>query len=147
MWENTVGLTTAGQCGYLPGLCTFSKQPGRFCCVARFENPWARTFLHFYDGPFLGWHVVTGRARTRAHILMDDILYQQLQESFVLLWPQRLRRTKNGMRNSGCIPVGKHFSSLFGKNPVWQPPLLSKIPSTAWHSWLWGREQGQGTQM
>lgn len=23
-----------------------------------------------------------------------------------------------------------------------QPPLLSIIPSAAWHSWLWGREPG-----
>lgn len=139
----------AEQCRHLPRLCIFNKQARRFWCAARFENSWARTFLRFCEGTSLGNTLLLAEWGPEHIFLVDYILYHRFLEYFVLLLPKRFHGTQDGMRNSGCISAGRHtFLFLIWRKPslAQQPPLLSKIPSRTWQSWLWGREQREGTQ-
>ena len=113
-------------------------------CSSGFENPWARTFLHFNEGTFLGWQIVIGRARTRAHV--PHGLYSVLQIPRVFCTTATYESSQNSGENE---EVRLHLSrqAYFFRFLIWrkpglvkQPPLLSKIPSAAWHSWLRGRE-------
>lgn len=109
--------------------------------------PRAKTFLHFHERTFLDWQVVIGRARSRMHVPRG--LYFVL-EYFALLRPKSLHRTQDGMRNSSCVHLSRQaWLFLIWRKPGFaqQPPLLWKIPNTAWQRALGkGARRGRNTQ-
>ena len=75
---------------------------------------------------------------------VDYILYYRPLENFVSLGLKSLRRAQDGMRNLSCISAGRKKLSLPYLEKAWfgsaaPPAVINPTPSSAWHSWLWGR--------